>query len=116
VVSFFNELEIKKPCSKTYVLIFNEVSSEMKNYHQSLLDHGFQEDIALEGHHVNGQNSVMASKRSSLEGRNTLCKDTMLRVATGVKISGSNNPIEEITMSTTGYKSLEIQAMGDNTT
>jgi hypothetical protein len=31
-----------------------------------LLDHGFQEDNALEGYHVKGQNSVMASKRSSL--------------------------------------------------
>jgi hypothetical protein len=51
-----------------------------------------------------------------LEGRNTLWKDTMLRVAIGVKRSGSNNPIEEITMSTTGSKSSEVEAMGDNTT
>jgi hypothetical protein len=116
VVSFFNELEIRKPCSKTYVSIFSEVSSETKKYRQSVLDDGFQEDIAPEGHHVKGQNSVMASKRSSLEGRNTLWKDTMSRVATGVKRSGSNNPIKEITMSTTGSKSLEVQAMGDNTT
>jgi hypothetical protein len=28
--SFFNELEIKKPCSKTSVSFFNEVSSEMQ--------------------------------------------------------------------------------------
>jgi hypothetical protein len=35
----------------------------------------------------------------------------MSRVATGVKRSDSNNPIEEITMSTTGSKSLEIEAM-----
>jgi hypothetical protein len=58
----------------------------------SLLDHGFQEDNAPEGDHVKGKNSVMASKRSSLEGRNTLWKDTMSRVVTGVKRSGSNNP------------------------
>jgi hypothetical protein len=58
----------------------------------------------------------MASKRSSLEGRNTLWKDTMSRVATGVKRSGSNNPIEEITMSTTRSKSSEVEAMGDNAT
>ena len=37
-------------------------------------------------------------------------------VATGVKRSGSNNPIEEITMSTTGSKSSEVEAMGDNAT
>jgi hypothetical protein len=30
VVSFFNELEIKKPCSKTFVSFFNEVASKMK--------------------------------------------------------------------------------------
>jgi hypothetical protein len=35
----------------------------------------------------------------------------MSRVATGVKRSDSNNPIEEITMSTTGSKSLEIESM-----
>jgi hypothetical protein len=58
----------------------------------------------------------MASKRYSLEGRNTLWKDTMSRVATGVKRSDSNNPIEEITMSTTGAKSSEVESMGDNTT
>jgi hypothetical protein len=28
VVSFFNELEIKKPCSKTSISFFNEVASE----------------------------------------------------------------------------------------
>jgi hypothetical protein len=28
VVSFFNELEIKKPCSKTSVSFFNEVAAE----------------------------------------------------------------------------------------
>jgi hypothetical protein len=82
----------------------------------SLLDHGFQEDNALEGHHVKGQNSVMASKRSSLEGRNTLWKDTMSRVVTGVKRSGFKDPIEEITMSTTGSKSPKVESMGDNAT
>jgi hypothetical protein len=83
LVSFFNELEIKNHAQN------------------SLLDHGFQEDNALEGHHVKGQNSVMASKRSSLDGRNTLWKEHMSRVAIGVRRSGSNSPIEEITMSTT---------------
>ena len=67
----------------------------------SLLDHGFQEGNAPEGHHVKGQKLVMASKRSSLDGRDTLWKDTMSRVVTGVKRSSSKNPIEEITMSTT---------------
>ena len=58
----------------------------------------------------------MTSKRSSLEGRNTLGKDTTSRVATGVKRSGSNNPIEEITMSATGSRSSEVEAMGNNAT
>jgi hypothetical protein len=69
VVSFFNELEIKKPCSKTFVSFFNEVASEMQktiigtsvsffnkiaaetqklSSKVSLLDHGFQEDNAPE--------------------------------------------------------------------
>jgi hypothetical protein len=30
MVSFFNELEIRKPCSKTSVSYFNEVASETK--------------------------------------------------------------------------------------
>jgi hypothetical protein len=47
----------------------------------SLLDHGFQEDNALEGHNVKGQNLVMDSKRSSFDGRNTLWKEHMSRVA-----------------------------------
>jgi hypothetical protein len=46
----------------------------------TLLDHGFQEDNSLEGHHVKGQNSVMASKRSSLDGRRMLWKEHMSRV------------------------------------
>jgi hypothetical protein len=71
----------------------------------SLLDHGFQEDNSLKGHHVKGQNSVMASKRSSLDGRNALWKEHMSRSVTGVRRSCSNSPIEEITMSTTGSKS-----------
>jgi hypothetical protein len=58
----------------------------------------------------------MDSKRSSLEGRNTLWKDTMSRVMIGVKRSSSNNPIEDITMSTTGSKSSKVEAMGDNAT
>ena len=56
----------------------------------------------------------MDSKRSSLEGRNTLWKDTMSRATIGVKRSDSNNPIEEITMSTTGSKSSEVEGMGDD--
>jgi hypothetical protein len=35
----------------------------------NVLDHGFQEDNALEGHHVKGQKLVMDSKRSSVDGR-----------------------------------------------
>ena len=72
---------------------------------QSLFDHGFQEDNALEGHHVKGQTLVMAFKRSLFDGRNTLWKDTMLRVMTRVRRSRFKYPIEEITMSTNIYKS-----------
>jgi hypothetical protein len=42
-----------------------------------LLNQAFQEDNALEGNDVKGQNLVMASKRSSLDGRTTLCKEHM---------------------------------------
>ena len=38
----------------------------------------------------------------------------MLRVAIGVRISGSNKPIDKITKSTTGSKSLEVENMGGN--
>ena len=81
-----------------------------------LLDHGFQEDISLEGHHVKGQYLVMDSKRSSLDGRKSLWKEHMSRVVTGVRRSGSNSPTEEITMSTTGSKSSEVEVIGDSTT
>jgi hypothetical protein len=50
------------------VSFFNELATEKRNYAHDL-DHGFQENNALEGYHVKGQNSVMASKRSSLDGR-----------------------------------------------
>jgi hypothetical protein len=58
----------------------------------------------------------MASKRSSSDGRESLWKEHKSRVMTGVRRSGSNNPIEEITMSTTGSKSLKVEVMGDNAT
>jgi hypothetical protein len=49
------------------------MSLKLENHAQiSPLDHGFQEDNALEGHHVKGQNSVMDSKRFSLDRRTTL--------------------------------------------
>jgi hypothetical protein len=108
--SFFNDMKSKTMLiekmvsSKSWFHFLMSLKSE--NHAQlSLLDHGFQEDNALEGHHVKGQNSVMASKRSSLDGRNTLWKEHMSRVVIGVRRSGSNSPIEEITMSTTRSKS-----------
>jgi hypothetical protein len=92
IVSFFNELAIeKKTMLKASVSFFNELSTEKRNYARELcfifeqachreeklcswfrLDHDFQEDNSLEGYHVKGQNSVMASKRSSLDGRESL--------------------------------------------
>ena len=100
----------------TSVSFFNEIATERKTMLMALLDHGFQENNVLEGHHVKGQNSVMASKRSSLDRRKSLWKEHMSRVATGVRRSGSNSPTEEITMSTTGSKSSEVEVMGDNAT
>jgi hypothetical protein len=82
----------------------------------TLLDHGFQENNALEGHHVKGQNSVMASKTSSLDGRKSLWKEHMSRVVIGVRRSGSNSPTENITMSMNRSKSFQVEVMGDNTT
>jgi hypothetical protein len=70
-----------------------------------LLDHGFQEDNSLEGHHVKGQNLVMDSKRSSIDGRKILWKEKMSRVTTGVRRPGSKSSIEEIAMSTIRSKS-----------
>ena len=98
------------------VSFFNELATEKKTMLVTLLDHGFQEYNALEGYHVKGQNSVMACKISSLDGRTMLWKEHMSRVASRVRRSGSNNPTEEITMSTTGSKSSEVEVMGDNAT
>jgi hypothetical protein len=85
---------------------------------KALLDHDFQKDNSLEGNHVKGQNSIMDSKRSSFDERNTLWKEHMSRVARGVRRTSSNSPTEEFTMSTTGSNSLSsvVEAMGDNTT
>jgi hypothetical protein len=58
----------------------------------------------------------MDSKRSSLDGRKSLWKEHMSRVSSGLRIPGSNNIIEEITMSTTGSKSSGFKVMGDNAT
>ena len=57
---------------------------------------------------------VMASRRSSLDGRESIEKENMSRVMTGVRRSGSNNPTKEITMSTIGSKSSEVEGMGDD--
>jgi hypothetical protein len=80
----------------------------------TLLDHGFQENNALEEHHVKGQKSIMPSKRSSLDGRKSLWKEHMSRVTIGVRRSGSNRPTEEISMSTIRSKSSEVEGMGDD--
>jgi hypothetical protein len=99
------------------VSFFNELATEKRNYARDFFfDHGFQGDNALEGYHVKGLNSVMASKRSSLDGRESLWKEHMSRVVTGVRILGSKNPTKEITMSTTRSKSSEVEVMGDNAT
>jgi hypothetical protein len=103
LVSFFNEIEIRKLCLRLFSF-FNELEIR-KPCSKTLLDNGFQEENDLEGHHVKGQNTIMASKRSSLDGRTTLWKEHMSRASTGVRRSGSNIPTKEITMSTTRSKS-----------
>jgi hypothetical protein len=117
-VSFFNELSTeRKTMLMTSVSFFSDLSTERKTMLvDSHLDHGFQEDNALEGHHVKGHNSVMDSKRSSLDERIMLWKEHMSRSVIGVRRSDSKIPTEEITMSTTRSKSLEIEVMGDNAT
>jgi hypothetical protein len=124
IVSFFNELDTgKELCSRFQVrsldccfIFLMRLLQRRKLCSWLLLDHGFQEDNTLEGYHVKGQNSVMASKISSSDGRRSLWKEHMSRVVTGVRRSSSNNPIEEITMSITESKSSEFEVMGDNAT
>jgi hypothetical protein len=74
-----------------------------------LLDHGFQEDNALEGVHVKGHTLIMDSKISLLDGTTMLWKEYILRATIGVGRLGSNIPIEEITMSTTRSRSEEVE-------
>jgi hypothetical protein len=90
MVSFFNELEIKKAFS-WLVSFFNKLEIR-KEFSCWFLDHGFEEGSSLEGHHVKGKNLAMASKRYSFGGSNTLWKEQMSRVTIGVRISGSNSP------------------------
>ena len=47
LVSFFNELEIRKSCSKTSVSFFNEVASEMKKLSSKPLFH-FLNEVSTE--------------------------------------------------------------------
>jgi hypothetical protein len=61
----------------------------------------------MKGIHVKGKKSIMASKRSYLDGRKTLWKENMSMASIRVGRSSSNSPIEEITMPTTRSKSGE---------
>jgi hypothetical protein len=89
---------------KTSVSFFNKLATERKNMLITSLDHGSQEDNSLEGIHVKGQTSIMASKRSSLDERKTPSKEHMSRSMIGVRRSGYKIPTEEIIMSTTRSK------------
>jgi hypothetical protein len=101
----------------TSVSFFNELATEKRNY-------------------ARGLSLIMASKRIML-WKDTMSRDktrswlprdlhwmeenhsgrnTCRGLATGVRRSGSNSPTEEITMSTTGSKSSEVEVMGDNAT
>jgi hypothetical protein len=111
-VSFFNKLATER---KTVLVALGSIPIFLFHFLMSLLhrgklcswillDHGFQEENSLEGIHVKGKNSIMASKRSLLDGRKTLWKENMLMNSIRVGRSSSNILIEEITMSTTRSK------------
>jgi len=101
--SFFNEVDTGKELSSWQpVSFFNEVDTGKKKTILAATDHGFQ----LEERHVNGHTLIMASKRSSSEGRIVLWKEHMSRDSKGIRTSRSNNPIE-FSMSITGSKSKE---------
>ena len=99
-----------------YVSFFNELSMERKTMIVPLLDHGFQEENAMEGINFKGKTTTMASRRSLLDGRKTLWKEYMSMTSIRVGRYGSNIPIEEITMSITASKSSGVEFMGDNAT
>jgi hypothetical protein len=70
LVSFFNELESRKPCSKTYVSFFNKVSLETQKLSSSLVSFFNELEIRKP---CSILLSIMASKRTML------WKDTMSR-------------------------------------
>jgi predicted aconitase with swiveling domain len=118
LVSFFNEVDTRQGTILKPVSFFNEVDTGKELSSQILFhfltrlrqeqtilatnDHGFQ----LEERHVNGHTLIMASKRSSSEGRIVLWKEHMSRDSKGIRTSRSNNPIE-FSMSITESKSKE---------
>jgi hypothetical protein len=66
-------LQRKETMLMIYVSFFKELATEKRKLCLwTLLDHGFQENNALEKHHVKGQISIMASKISSLDGIKSL--------------------------------------------
>jgi hypothetical protein len=114
---FLMSLKSEKLCSKTSVSFFNEVASETQKLSSELF-------LIMDSKRTMLWNDTMSRdktrswlprglhwKEETHSGR-TPCRG----FTTGVKRSDSNNPIEEITMSTTGSKSSEVEAMGDNAT
>jgi hypothetical protein len=102
------------------VSFFNELSTEKRNYARDLF---FFNDCMASKRIMLWKDTMSRDKTRSWLPRdlrrmeeNHSRKEHMSRVVTGVRKSGSNNPIEEITMSTTGSKSSEVEVMGDNAT
>jgi hypothetical protein len=112
-VSFFNELSIERETMLiAFVSFFNEISIEKRNYNlffswkeKLSLDHGFQEDNSLEGHHVKGQKLGHGFQEIFTGWKKNALEGTHVEGRSGVRRSGSNSPTEEITMSTTRSKS-----------
>jgi hypothetical protein len=67
----------------------------------------------VEGRHVKGLTSTMASRRALIDRRKTHWRGYISTTSIRVEISGSNSPTEEITMLTSGSKSSKVEGMGD---
>jgi hypothetical protein len=74
VVSFFNDLEIKKPCSKTSVSFFNEVAAEMQKLSSKPLFHFLTRLPQRRKNYPRNLLLIMDSKRTMLRN-NTMEKD-----------------------------------------
>ena len=96
---------------KASISFFNELSTEKRNYAQGFfLIMASKRIILWKDTMSREKNLVMASKRSSLDGRRITLEGIHVDgLDKGREIDGSNIPIEEITMSTTRSKSQRAE-------